>query len=410
MTDPTPVHGEPVGRFTAADFHPHVSGSGARKLATSGVAPLVAAARGYTSVSDDTGVRQLADRSPAARPDRVRKKLLPLVEADDADLLVLPWFSLGAVGTAAAAAMTPDPGPVQLRPSHPRLDAQDRPASTSSSPARTPSSTSTPPRHTTGSSEPDAPAHRGHHQGRRSPQRTAGGPLRRRRAALPGNPGAGDRTTARAPRADPRARAVRDPRDRRRQQLAQEPRVERLPLRRPHRPRRLRRRCAYQSAGAEAGRSAVRLALRQQERHPHADRPRRATDRRTRHPARPRRGRQGRARRLLRRTRRLERPARHHHPGPARGASARRCCGARFEHRRRHHARRGGPPVGHAGAAPPRARPPLVWRDYTVGGAYVAGRILSAETRRRPANRRSPPARSPRISTRRPPRRASDCR
>ncbi len=142
----------------------------------------------YTSVSDDTGVRQLADRSPAARPDRVRKKLLPLVEADDADLLVRPGSPRRSRHGCGSRDDT-RPRPRAASPEPPTA-GRTGPTPQVRVPRRREHRHRHPPRHATrlDPRSPDAPAHRGHHQGRRSPQRTAGGPLRRRRAALPGNP------------------------------------------------------------------------------------------------------------------------------------------------------------------------------------------------------------------------------
>jgi len=109
-------------RSQPADFHPLVSGSGASKLAASGIAPLVAAARGYSTVTDRDGLRRIA--SSLSHPERFVPRYEPLVAADDDDILVLPWFTLNDVATAAAA--TDGTGArstiTQLRPSTPAVD------------------------------------------------------------------------------------------------------------------------------------------------------------------------------------------------------------------------------------------------------------------------------------------------
>ncbi|MEK6312195.1 MAG: hypothetical protein V4755_15985, partial [Curtobacterium sp.] len=113
--------------YRLADYHPLATGHAAAKLASSGVAPLVAAARGYQRADDADGVRSIADAAGCSRPDRVTTKFRALVTDDDADLLVLPWFSLNDVATAATAGTEPQRGPTQIRPSNPREDSRGKP-------------------------------------------------------------------------------------------------------------------------------------------------------------------------------------------------------------------------------------------------------------------------------------------
>lgn len=77
-------------RWSASDYAPAVTGSGARKLAESGVAPLVATARGYESVLPDQV------RDAALRFGLGSLRAAPAVQLRTAvgtrDALVMPWY------------------------------------------------------------------------------------------------------------------------------------------------------------------------------------------------------------------------------------------------------------------------------------------------------------------------------
>ena len=94
-----------------------ITGSGAKKLASSRVAPLVALARGYFAVSDKEGAGNFANLyRGAAGAQSVKTSLSRLVAPQDEDLLAMPWFAARSVadeGTGARA------GVYQYRPSTP---------------------------------------------------------------------------------------------------------------------------------------------------------------------------------------------------------------------------------------------------------------------------------------------------
>lgn len=94
-----------------------LNGSGARKLASSRVAPLVALARGYWSVTDKETATTFANLyRGAAGVQKVKSDLVRLVAPEDEDLLAMPWFSARTVaedGTASRA------GVYQYRPASP---------------------------------------------------------------------------------------------------------------------------------------------------------------------------------------------------------------------------------------------------------------------------------------------------
>lgn len=103
--------------WTAPDYYPYVSGEGARKLADSGVAPLVAAARGYKTIDNANLKASLSflALSGTASWGRRLKQMTP----DGEDVLYLPWFNILRVfedGINARASSR------QVRPSMPEVD------------------------------------------------------------------------------------------------------------------------------------------------------------------------------------------------------------------------------------------------------------------------------------------------
>ena len=112
--------------WTTAHYSPLVTGSGAAKLAASGIAPLVAAARGYGVFSDPEAAKVVAKKSSLATGAvALRTKLVAMVANDDSDVLTIPWFGLGAV---VAEGRNTRSRTTQLRPSHPLINAQGKPA------------------------------------------------------------------------------------------------------------------------------------------------------------------------------------------------------------------------------------------------------------------------------------------
>ncbi|MBN9214120.1 MAG: hypothetical protein J0J04_04765 [Microbacterium sp.] len=95
--------------------------SGARKLGDSAVAPLVAQARGYYTVMDHTGAKEVAGLIYTTKGHAAAAKRLATMTNNGNDFMVIPWHSAGDVlreGVSARSAST------QVRPSSP-LDAGD---------------------------------------------------------------------------------------------------------------------------------------------------------------------------------------------------------------------------------------------------------------------------------------------
>ena len=120
--------------FELADYEPFFTGSGAEKLRASGVAPLVALARGYRtypSVGED-----FSSKTP--RRDAAYNEILDLAKPDakssavkvlngmfrtapDSDILLLPWYSAATVAEGKKSYL--DVSYVQFRPKHQGMNA-----------------------------------------------------------------------------------------------------------------------------------------------------------------------------------------------------------------------------------------------------------------------------------------------
>lgn len=101
--------------WNSADYSPAVTGSGAIKLADSGVAPLVAMARGYSSMGDKDGARSIAQRSSDTTGTSIIRRLNQMV-VEDEDALVIPWFRATDVTERGPDAKSRT---LQMRPSRP---------------------------------------------------------------------------------------------------------------------------------------------------------------------------------------------------------------------------------------------------------------------------------------------------
>lgn len=110
-----------IENFTPNPWDQHsygpLSGSGARKLASSRIAPLVALARGYWEVANKEQATSFANLyRGTAGVQKLKTDLVRLVAPEDEDMLAMPWFSVSSVvesGTAAKA------GLYQYRPATP---------------------------------------------------------------------------------------------------------------------------------------------------------------------------------------------------------------------------------------------------------------------------------------------------
>ena len=93
--------------------------SGALKLADSAVAPLVAQARGYRTVTDEVGAKEVANLCYVSTGQRTVTERLKKMTVGGNDFTYMPWFGLSALtmhGIEAADDM------VQVRPSRPLPD------------------------------------------------------------------------------------------------------------------------------------------------------------------------------------------------------------------------------------------------------------------------------------------------
>ena len=112
--------------WTAADYHSSITGSGAEKLADSGVAPLIAAARGYKLLHEGNLKDEL--KHMEVRLTSVQgRRLLATINSNTRDGMQMPWFSAADIQIAHRNDVQPDPFTFQIRPSHPELNEHGKP-------------------------------------------------------------------------------------------------------------------------------------------------------------------------------------------------------------------------------------------------------------------------------------------
>lgn len=103
--------------WTAQDYYPFVQGEGARKLADSGVAPLLAVARGYKTIQNSNLKESLSFLALSGTTSWGRK--LKQLTPDGEDVLYLPWYNVQRVFEGGTNARTSSR---QVRPSQPLED------------------------------------------------------------------------------------------------------------------------------------------------------------------------------------------------------------------------------------------------------------------------------------------------
>jgi hypothetical protein len=111
-------------RWDIEDYAAVVTFSGAEKLADSQVAPLVAQARGYSTVTDDEGARAVAKATYTAEERKVTTRLKSMVKGGN-DFMVIPWFRASTVIRDGANAQS---STTQVRPAEPLPNAKGKPA------------------------------------------------------------------------------------------------------------------------------------------------------------------------------------------------------------------------------------------------------------------------------------------
>lgn len=112
--------------WKAADYAAFITGSGAYKLADSGVAPLVAAARGYERI-DKTNYAQIAKRIGVNNSGQQGQRFKRTLSAPGKDGMLMPWYSLGGINKARREGFKPEPHTWQVRPEFPENNAAGKP-------------------------------------------------------------------------------------------------------------------------------------------------------------------------------------------------------------------------------------------------------------------------------------------
>lgn len=92
----------------------------ARKLASSAVAPLIAMARGYETVHEDTLKDAYAKYPLPRRSTAQGRRIAEAVQRGD--LLIMPWFTHDDIVDAEKSMKAPKPATVQIRPAKPELN------------------------------------------------------------------------------------------------------------------------------------------------------------------------------------------------------------------------------------------------------------------------------------------------
>lgn len=107
--------------WTAQDYASHITGSGADKLADSGVAPLIAAARGYKLLNADNFVEEMKTMQVSLRTGQGQRFKKTLKTAGK-DGMQMPWYSIADIHKSARDGGIVEPFTYQVRPSHPELN------------------------------------------------------------------------------------------------------------------------------------------------------------------------------------------------------------------------------------------------------------------------------------------------
>ncbi|WP_284762504.1 hypothetical protein [Arthrobacter sp. efr-133-R2A-63] len=112
--------------WTGADYAASITGSGAFKLADSGVAPLVAAARGYVRI-DKTNYNEMSRVMQVEGNSKQGKRFKRTLSAPGKDGMLMPWYSLAGSMKAEREGRNPVPHTYQVRPEFPENDDAGKP-------------------------------------------------------------------------------------------------------------------------------------------------------------------------------------------------------------------------------------------------------------------------------------------
>lgn len=120
-----PVDDEFMTPWMAEDYTPLITRSGAAKLASSGIAPLVAAARGYETVIADNAKEFAASNGVGDGRSKRGSQFLNSFRSDG-DVLILPWFSALDIRKDTSVFGRFLPKSIQMRPETPRLNEKGK--------------------------------------------------------------------------------------------------------------------------------------------------------------------------------------------------------------------------------------------------------------------------------------------
>lgn len=112
-------------QWTAGSYAPFLTGSGAAKLADSGVAPLVAAARGYSRV-DETDFAEKMKAATIRSNSGQYRNLAEVIATPGGDGLMMPWFAVSSTHNALRQGVDPEPSGMQIRPCTPVVSPDPR--------------------------------------------------------------------------------------------------------------------------------------------------------------------------------------------------------------------------------------------------------------------------------------------
>jgi hypothetical protein len=104
--------------WEASEYASSITGSGAFKLKDSGVAPLVAAARGYSRI-DKTNYAEMSRKMQVVGNSGQGKRFKRTLSAPGKDGMVMPWYSLAGIVKAKRENERPVPHTYQVRPEFP---------------------------------------------------------------------------------------------------------------------------------------------------------------------------------------------------------------------------------------------------------------------------------------------------
>ncbi|MFE6966682.1 hypothetical protein ACFVAJ_16360 [Agromyces sp. NPDC057679] len=110
---------QPRTPWSADAYAPQVTFSGAQKLASSGVAPLIAAARGYETI-DSANVKDFGKTHEMAANSKTFKQVASIARQSDA--MVILWYQADLVAEAHKRNVDPVFNTMQLRPAVPRVN------------------------------------------------------------------------------------------------------------------------------------------------------------------------------------------------------------------------------------------------------------------------------------------------